>query len=254
MNMAALVDLLWQLAKSTENLLFHLDLRPHLRDTKRKFMVCLRLCCYHQTMKYLLLIVSELFVSVCFAADKPYESYDEIVDRLSKYRKQQVVEQMSTSVPLEKFHMSFGLTNTTTRIASSNIGSVSQNGFLVGIAQPLISQQLFFEVYGKFFQDSNEDSVRTELQQYEIRLSHKERLDFAVLNMGVGTSARFLSVQTPTISNDYRIPSLLVTLGLERRLARRLSVAGDIALHRGLRDNPNGKNTTEFVLRLNYHL
>lgn len=205
-------------------------------------------------MKYLLLIISELLVSVCFATDKPYESYDEIVERLSKYRKQQVVEQMSTSVPQENFHMSFGLTNSSTRIADSNIGSLSQNGFLIGVAQPLISQQLFFEIYGKFFQDSNEDNVRAELQQYEIRLSHKERLDFAVLNMGVGTSARFLSVQTPTISNDYKVPSLLVTLGLERRLASRLSVAGDVALHRSLRDNSNGKNSTEFVLRLNYHL
>jgi hypothetical protein len=202
-------------------------------------------------MKYLVIILSQFLVSVCFAADKPYESYDEIVEKLSKYRKQQVVEQMSTSVPQENFHMSFGLTNSSTRAADS---SISQNGFLIGIAQPLISQQLFFEAYGKFFQDSNEDNVRAELQQYEVRLSHKERLSFAVLNMGVGTSARFLSVQTPTISNDYKVPSLLVTMGLERRLASRLSVAGDLALHRSLRDNPNGKNSTEFVLRLNYHL
>ncbi len=205
-------------------------------------------------MKYLFLILIELFVSVCFAADKPYESYDEIVDRLSKYRSKQAVQQMSTSVPKENFHMSFGLSNSSTRVTQESVGSLSQNGFVLGLAQPLISQQLFFEVFGKFYQSSTENSVRAQLQQYEVRLGHKERLDFAVLNLGVGASARFLSVSTPNISNDYNIPGLLVTAGLERRLAQSLSVAFDLALHRGLRENPNGKNSTEFVLRLNYHL
>ncbi|MBY0384943.1 hypothetical protein K2X05_07275, partial [bacterium] len=196
-------------------------------------------------MKYLILIIIELLGTVCFAADKPYESYDEIVDRLSKYRKNQAVEQMSTSVPKENFHMSFGLTNTNTRIQDAGIGGISQNGFLIGFAQPLISQQLFFEAFGKFFQSSTEGSVQAKLQQYEIRVSHKERLNFAVLNLGIGTSARFLSVSTPTLSNDYRTPSLLATIGLERRLADRLSAAFDVALHRSLRDTANGKNTTE---------
>jgi alpha-acetolactate decarboxylase len=205
-------------------------------------------------MKYLVIILSQFLVSVCFAAEKPYESYDQIVERLSKYRKQQVTEQISTTLPVEKFHMSFGLTNTSTRISDGNIGGVNQNGFLVGVAQPLISQQLFFEGFGKFFQNSDDENVRAGLQQYELRLSHKERLSFALLNMGVGVSARFLSITTPTLSNDYRIPSALITLGLERRLANRISVAGDVALHRSLRENDNGKNTAEFVLRLNYHL
>lgn len=205
-------------------------------------------------MKYTVLIVIELFVSVCFAADKPYESYDEIVDRLSKYRTKQVVQQMSTSVPKEKFHVSFGLSNSSTRVSQEGAGSISQNGFALGVAQPLISQQLFFEAFGKFYQSSTENSIRSELQQYEVRLSHKESLDFALLNLGVGASARFLSVATPSISNDYRIPGLLVTVGLERRLAQSLSVAFDAALHRGLRENPNGKNSTEFILRMNYHL
>ncbi len=205
-------------------------------------------------MKYLVFILSEFLVSVCFAAEKPYESYDQIVERLSKYRKQQVTEQISTSLPLEKFHMSFGLTNTSTRISDGGIGGVSQNGFLIGAAHPLIAQQLFLEGYGKFFQNSSNENVRAGLQQYELRLSHKERLSFALLNMGVGVSARFLSITSPTISNDYRIPSALITLGLERRLANRISVAGDVALHRSLRENDNGKNTAEFVFRLNYHL
>ncbi len=205
-------------------------------------------------MKYLSLILIELFVSVCSAADKPYESYDEIVDRLSKYRNKQVVQQMSTSVPKEKFHVSFGLSNSSTRVSQEGAGSISQNGFALGLAQPIISQQLFFEAFGKFFQNSTENNIRAELQQYEVRLSHKERLDFAVLNLGVGASARFLSVSSPNVSNEYKIPGLVVTVGLERRLAQSLSVAFDTALHRGLRENPNGKNSTEFVLRLNYHL
>lgn len=205
-------------------------------------------------MKYLSLIIIQLLSTVCLATDKPYESYDEIVDRLSQYRKKQAVEQMSTSLPKESFHLSFGLTNTNTRIQDAGIGGISQNGFLIGFAQPLISQQLFFEAFGKFFQSSNEDNVQSKLQQYEIRVSHKERLNFAVLNLGIGTSARFLSVTTPSLSNDYRTPSLLATVGLERRLANRLSAAFDIALHRSLRDTDNAKNTTEFVLRMNYHL
>ncbi len=113
---------------------------------------------------------------------------------------------------------------------------------------------LFAEVFGKFYQDAKTDSVTSELQQYELRISLKEKMDFAILNFGVGTAARFLSVQTPSLKNDYRIPSMLATIGLERRFTSRLSIAGDVAFHRSLKEDSNGKNATEIVLRLNYHL
>lgn len=205
-------------------------------------------------MMYTLFILLQILNTVCSAQQKPYESYDEIVDRLSKYRQKQVTQELSTSVPQEHFQFMVGLMNTSTSLSAGHIGTISQNGFGLGVAKPLISQQLFLEVFGKWFQDANNPNVKAQLQQYEVRMSHKERLSFAVLNLGLGASARFLSVQTSSLSNDYRIPSLMGTIGLERRLATRLSVAGDLAYHRSLRNDNNGKNTAEFMLRLNYHL
>lgn len=205
-------------------------------------------------MKYSLFILTQLLVFVCSAGDKPYESYDEIVNRLSNYKQKQSAENLSTTVPIEKMHMSFGLSNTTTRIADKNLGGVNQSGFLIGAATPLITQQLFLEGFGKFYQATSQNNAESNLKQFELRLSHKEPLNFAILNFGIGTSARFLSLHYENESVSYRIPSLLLTAGLERRIANRLSVACDFGYHRSLRDSPNGKNTAEFVFRLNYHL
>lgn len=207
-----------------------------------------------ETLKKHTPILLIFFSSVCWAAEKPYESYDEIVNKLSKYRREQASAQMSVSVPREKFHVSFGLGNNSTRISNSQVGTVSQNGFVLGVAQPLISQLLFAEVFAKFYQDSKTESVTSELQQYELRISLKEQMSFALLNFGIGTAARFMSVQTPSLHNDYRIPSALATLGLERRFTSRLSIAGDVAFHRSLKEDSNGKNATELILRINYHL
>lgn len=119
---------------------------------------------------------------------------------------------------------------------------------------PLIASQLFIEGYGKFYKNNSSGGAVTGLSQYELRLAHKERLDFAILNLGVGASVRRIEVQTATAQDDVQTPNLMITAGLERRVTPRISLAGDLGYHRSLRDDPTGKNTVEFVFRLNYHL
>ena len=203
---------------------------------------------------YILLIIFQLFNFASAATNKPYESYEEIVDRLSNYRSQKISTDLQTSVPTEKFHVMLGLANTSTKIADSGMGSVSHTGFGIGAAFPLIEKQLFVEIAGKFFKSVDDGALSSGLQQYEAKINHKEPLTFGILNVGAGMSARFLTLNTPDNQVDYRIPSLLLTTGLERRLTSRISLGGELGYHRSLKDDPNGKNTLELGFKFNYNL
>lgn len=203
---------------------------------------------------YILLIIFQLFSFASAETNKPYESYEEIVEKLSRSRSQKISTQLSTSMPRERFHVALGVSNTSTKIVHQGMGSVSHTGFMLGVAVPLIEKQLFFEAAGKFYKSVDDGLLSSNLSQFEGKIVHKESLDFAILNLGAGLSTRFLSVKTPTDEVNYRIPSLLLMTGLERRLTTRISLGGDIGIHRSFKDDPNGKNTFELAFRFNYHL
>lgn len=204
---------------------------------------------------YILLIIFQLFQFASAESNKPYESYDEIVDKLSSYRSQKLSTQLSTSMPRERFHISLGASNTSTKINMFGLGSVSHTGFLLGAAFPMIEKQLFLELNGKFYGGVEQDGISSDLQQFDGRLVHKESLDFAIFNLGVGMSTRFLSVQgTDGTEVNYRIPSLLLMTGLERRLTTRMSLGADLGYHRSFKSDSNGKNTIELAFHFNYHL
>lgn len=119
----------------------------------------------------------------------------------------------------------------------------------------MIEKQLFLELNGKFYGGVEQDGISSDLQQFDGRLVHKESLDFAIFNLGVGMSTRFLSVQgTDGTEVNYRIPSLLLMTGLERRLTTRMSLGADLGYHRSFKSDSNGKNTIELAFHFNYHL
>ena len=203
---------------------------------------------------YIFFIVFHFISFSSAETHKPYEGYSEIVEKLSSYRTQKRSNQLSTTVPSERFHVTLGLTNTSTSVDKLNMGSVSHTGFLLGGAMPLIEKQLFLEVNGKIYQSVNDGPSTASLQQFDARLNHKESMDISILNIGAGLSTRFLNISSAGVDNTYRIPSLMFVGGLERRMSQRVSLAGDLGYHRSLKDDPNGKNTFEITFRLNYHL
>lgn len=203
---------------------------------------------------YILLIIFQLFNFASAENNKPYEGYEEIVEKLSNYRTQRLSSQLSTSLPRERFHVMIGLANTSTKIVDYGMGSVSHTGFSLGLAIPVIEKELFFEMNGKFFQGVDDNLVTSNLQQFDAKMNLKESLEFAILNIGAGLSTRFLSARTLASETNYRIPSLMFTTGLERRVTPRVSLGGELGFHRSLKNDPNGKNTVELAFRLNYHL
>lgn len=203
---------------------------------------------------YIVFIVFHFMSFSSAETSKPYEGYTEIVEKLSNYRSQKRSNELSTTVPRERFHVTLGLTNTSTSVDKFNLGSVSHTGFLLGGAMPLIEKQLFLEVNGKIYQSINDGPTTASLQQFDARVNHKESLDFAILNIGAGLSTRFLNISSSGVDNNYRIPSLMFVGGLERRMSQRVSLAGDLGYHRSFKEDPNGKNTFEMAFRLNYHL
>lgn len=202
----------------------------------------------------ILLIIFHLFHFASANNNKPYEGYEEIVEKLSSYRTQRLTNKLSTSMPRERFHIALGLSNTNTKVNDYGLGTVVHNGFAVGVALPLIEKQLFVELNGKFYKSVDDGIFNSSLQQFDARINHKEPLDFAILNLGAGLSSRFLTVSSFNTETNYRIPSLMLSSGLERRVTSRISLAGELGYHRSFKDNANGKNTFELGFRFNYHL
>lgn len=210
-------------------------------------------------MQYIF-ILFQLLNFASAAPNKPYESYEEIVERLSQRRSQSIASHASTSIPKEKYYISLGLANTSSRISDRNIGSINSTGFSLGAAIPLIEKELFFEVAGKIFRNSDVGTYNADLQQVEAKLTHREPLQYFILNIGAGLSTRFMQVSGNSGSNaswfnqNYITPSLLLLVGAERRVSSRISLQGDLGYHRAVNSNPNGKNTLELAFHLNYHL
>ncbi len=206
-------------------------------------------------MKNILFIIALIISPVSQAAEKSYDSYNDIVDKLSAERNQRILTKMPTILALEeRFHLILGLSNSSTNIEHANVGTVSQNGFLFGAAVPMISGQLYAEGFAKFFNAARESDSSTSLRQFEARISHKEPLSFAIWNMGVGGSVRFMEVESNSNTKSIRTPNFVLTTGFERNITQRVSVAGDLGYHRSLQSDVNGKNSFEFILRMNYHL
>lgn len=207
-------------------------------------------------MKNILIILLLFFSNSSIAIEKRYESYEEIVDRLSQRRREQIKTQVYTSLPSERFHVSLGAVTNSSSYQINNIGTINSQGLLFGFGLPVIQSQLYLESNIKFFKDNSVARNEVSLQQLETRFTHKEPLSFALFNMGVGLSARYLEAKN-TLNGDnkqYVTPNMLFLLGLERRFTERVSVAGDLSYHRSLRSQDDGKNVIDFAIRLNYHL
>lgn len=207
-------------------------------------------------MKYILTIVLIFSANSSWATDKQYESYDEIVDRLSQRRREQIKTQAYTSLPTEKFHLSLGAVTNSSSYRMNNLGTVNSQGLLFGVGLPIIQHQLYFESNIKFFKDNSVAFNDVSLQQLETRLVHKEPTSIALMNFGFGFSARYLDTKNKITgdSRQFMTPNMMFLLGLERRITERVSVAGDLSYHRSLRSQDDGKNVVDFAVRLNYHL
>ena len=211
--------------------------------------------CYHKSMKSIFISVLLFSSFSSLAAEKQYESYEQIVNRLSRERSDQLRTQVSTTLPQEHFHVMLGGVNNSSSYRLNNLGTVNSQGLMLGLAVPLIAQQLYVEGLAKFFKNQNVSENEVSLHQFEARIAHKEPMNFALLNLGAGLSTRFLDAQDSSGNRvQYNTPNFMFLIGLERRITSSMSVAGDVSYHRSLREQDDGKNVIDLAIRLNYHL
>jgi len=206
-------------------------------------------------MKTLIILFACLSTITAFAADRSYDSYNDIVDKLSAERNQSVHTQMQVTVPTrERLELSLGVVNSSTSIEHAGIGSINQNGFAFGAAVPMMGNEFYGEGYAQFFNTARNGDASTSLRQFELRISHKEPLSFAIWNLGLGGSARLLQIESPLGDKNVRTPAVAVMTGLERRVSERISLAGDLEYLHSLSNGNDDKNSFELLVRMNYHL
>ena len=98
---------------------------------------------------------------------------------------------------------------------------------------------------------ANNESVTPITGPNSVPKTKNGKLFFSLAKIGLLFDFNFPNaIETTTLHT----PSLLLTGGLERRVTKSLSFAGDLGYHYSLKDDGSGKNAFEFVLRMNCHL
>lgn len=207
-------------------------------------------------MKYLVFILTVLMGLNVYA---DYESYDEIVDKLSKYSNTEVIKKpvyTSSSRTFSTAHLGLGFTQTFYDADASNLNSNMQNqgGLLVTVGVDLLNEQ--WGVEGSFInfgklETSNSD---VKLKEFTIRGLYKPSVAKNWnMRLGLGVSSRFLDVSNSETNRSYKTPSGLFLFGIESYMNSFISVGADLSFKTAMINDTIDKNSVDLAFKVDTH-
>ena len=200
-----------------------------------------------------------------------FESYDEIVDKLSKYG---TTEKIKTKKPTFKkdippmVHMGLGLTQSFFGTHGSSSGvpladqspTVSiqnQGGVMINLGVDVLNRNWGLEgSYANFGIQETEDRS-LQLREFAIKGVYKPLLSSTwTLRTGVGMSARFLDIISSgqnQINQSHKTPSGLFFLALDNYLTPFVSVGADLGLKTALIEDTIDRASVDLTFRVDTH-
>ena len=207
-------------------------------------------------MKYLFFILTILAASTTLA---DYESYDEIVDKLSKFSTTETHTPKKYVAPMRTFskaHLGLGFTQTFYDADAVNLDSRMQNqgGLLIAVGIDLLNEKWAIEGsyinYGKIQPSSN----TIKLREFTVRALYKPNMNKSWnARIGLGVSSRFLNVSNSQINEDYRTPSGLFLFGLESYINSSVSFGADLSFKTAMIDDTIDKNSVDLAFKVDTH-
>lgn len=212
-------------------------------------------------MKTLTLILIFFFAHPTWAytTDTNYESYDQIVNRLSKRSKVDVRHarvNTLTGRSYSRAHAGIGMGQT---FFDSNYPSDSQiqqqGGLMLGLAVDLLSPQ--FGLEGNFYNygqhSDSKSSIR--LKEFALRALYRPQISKGwYAKAGLGFSSRFLQVnEVNAQARQYRTPSMMLSMGVDAYLNSFLSVGAEFAFKTAMIHDTVDKNSADLTVRLDTH-
>ena len=211
---------------------------------------------YTKTMKYLVFILT-VFIGFNTMAD--YESYDEIVDKLSKYTTTEVTTKpryTDSSRTFSTAHLGLGFTQTFYDADATNFNSRMQNqgGFLVTVGVDLLNEKWGIEGsyinYGKL--EASNSSLK--LKEFTIRGLYKPSIAKNWnMRLGLGVSSRFLDIANAEINQSYKTPNGLFLFGIESYMNSFISVGADLSFKTAMINDTIDKNSIDLAFKVDTH-
>lgn len=197
-----------------------------------------------------------LFVSPSFAN---YESYDEIVSKLSKYQDEELTENQAYRSEIRTYsraHIGIGLAQTFFDADAVALNSRMQNqgGLLINVGVDILNERWGLEGSYANFGRSRTDNSEISLREFSLKGLYKPSLNKTwSMRLGLGFSSRYLQINNPAIDKNYRTPSGLFLLGLDSHINSFISVGADFSFKTAMIDDTIDKNSVDLSFRFDTH-
>jgi hypothetical protein len=207
-------------------------------------------------MKPVIFLFALFSVSIGLA---DYESYDEIVSKLSTYENRSLSDQQVYRREVRTFsraHIGLGLAQTFFDADAVALNSRMQNqgGLVINVGVDVMSSRWGLEGSYANFGTQNTDSNEIRLREFTLRGLYKPSLNKTwTMRMGVGVSSRFLDVSNPQVEQSFRTPSGLFLFGMDSYISQFISVGADLSFKTAMIADTIDKNSVDLAFRIDTH-
>jgi len=209
-------------------------------------------------MKTWMLIFGLLAGPNAFSANHSYESYDDIVDKLSRYNDGSVIERKRYKPLHTRAHAGMGLSQTFFQSSSSDgdQNGLEHGGLMLSLGMDVFSSRWGIEGSFQNFGRSQGATSQYQLREWNMKAFYKPQIGLDwFLRVGGGVSSRFLKVKNldTQAEREWNTPSLSLTLGVDTYLTRMLSFGADLNYKNALIQDTIDSQSIDVSFRIDTH-
>ena len=207
-------------------------------------------------MKTITLLLTFLISLPTFAQ---YESYDEIVDKLSKYNDKELTDNQAYRGEIRTYsrvHAGLGVAQTFYDADAVGFDSRMQNqgGLIINLGVDVLNPQWGLEGSYANYGTSNSNETDIKLREFTLKGLYKPSINKTwTMRLGMGFSSRFLDVNNSQTSETYRTPSGLFLFGVDSYISSLISVGADLSFKTAMIDDTIDKNSVDLSFRIDTH-
>ncbi len=198
------------------------------------------------------------FLGVCIGSAN-YESYDEIVNKLSSYESRTLTDNQAYRSEVRTFsraHIGLGIAQSFFDADAVALNSRMQNqgGLVINVGVDVMSPSWGLEGSYANFGTQNTSDSEIKLREFTIKGLYKPSLNKTwTMRMGVGVSSRFLDINNAQTSESYKTPSGLFLFGLDSYISQFVSVGADLSFKTAMINETIDNNSVDLAFRIDTH-
>ena len=207
-------------------------------------------------MKKIALLLALIISVPCFSN---YEGYDQIVDKLTQYDKEDHKANHAYRPEIRtysKAHVGLGISQTFFDADAVGFDSRMQNqgGMIINMGVDVLNRHWGLEgSYSNYGSSSNSNS-QIKLREYALKGLYKPAINKTwSMRLGLGFSSRFLEISNPQTNESYKTPSGLVLIGLDSYINSFISVGADLNFKTAMISDTIDKTSVDLAFRIDTH-